>query len=63
MNLELENLRKQGAKFRKVLQYKLSPHCGWTLKELKEDIIGGAELIKSCNAQFAVANARNKATK
>ena len=63
LNLELENLRKQGAKFRKVLQYKLSRNDGWTLKELKDDIIGGAELIKSCNAQFAVANARNKATK
>ena len=45
------------------MQTKLSKDSGWLLSELKQDIIDGAELIKSCNHQFSVAKTRKKTLK
>ena len=43
--------------------YKISHDEGWTLAELKKDVIDGAELIKEMNATMFVAKGQMKAVK
>ena len=60
---ELGEYMTELKKLVKCIRYKISHDEGWTLAELKKDVIDGAKLIKETNATMSVAKAHMKAYK